>query len=132
MARPSTGWSRSATRNTASDGAAVAPRDKREQPYVRIAEIAIDPARIASYNAALAQEIEASVRLEPGVLALYAVADRDDPARIFIFEMYTDVSAYHAHLETPHFKTYKTATQGIVRSLKLRDTLPIALNAKAS
>ena len=44
--------------------------------------------------------------------------------------MYADVSAYHAHLETPHFKAYKAATQGMVRSLILRDTLPIALGAK--
>jgi len=44
--------------------------------------------------------------------------------------MYADVSAYHAHLETPHFKAYKAAMQGIVRSLIVRDTLPIALGAK--
>jgi quinol monooxygenase YgiN len=99
-----------------------------KHPYVRIA---VDPSRTEAYNAALGEEIEASVRLELGVLALYAVADQDDPARIFIFEIYADVSAYHAHLETPHFKAYKAATEGIVRSLRLRDALPIALGAKA-
>jgi quinol monooxygenase YgiN len=109
----------------------MAPRDEREQPYVRIAEIEIDPAQIDAYKAALRVEIETSVRLEPGVLALYAVADQDDPTRIFIFEMYAGVRAYLTHLETPHFKAYKAATHGTVRSLKLRDTLPIALAAKA-
>jgi quinol monooxygenase YgiN len=108
----------------------MAPRD--EQPYVRIAEIEIDPAQLSTYQAVLRLEIETSVRLEPGVLALYAVADQDDPARIFIFEIYADVSAYHAHLETPHFRAYKAATQGAVRSLILRDTLPIALVAKGN
>jgi quinol monooxygenase YgiN len=71
----------------------MAPRDERERPYVRIAEIAIDPARIDAYNAAIREEIETAVGLEHGVLALYAVAEQDDPARIFIFEMYADVSA---------------------------------------
>ena len=108
----------------------MAPLDEREHPYVRIAEIEIDPAQIAAYNAALGEEIATAVRLEPGVLALYAVADQDDPKRIFILEMYADVSAYHAHLETPHFKAYKAAMQGIVRSLIVRDTLPIVLGAK--
>lgn len=65
------------------------------------------------------------------MLALYAVAGKDNPARIRVFEMYVDVGAYKAHLETPHFKTYKLATQNMVKSLTLLDALPIALCAKA-
>jgi quinol monooxygenase YgiN len=44
--------------------------------------------------------------------------------------MYADVEAYKAHLETEHFKKYKSATSNMVRSLKLRDTVPIVLGAK--
>lgn len=39
--------------------------------------ITVDPARLAGYNAFLQEEIEASLRLEPGVLALYAVAAKE-------------------------------------------------------
>jgi len=35
-------------------------------PIVRIAELEIDPAQIAVYNALLSQEVDASVRIEPG------------------------------------------------------------------
>jgi quinol monooxygenase YgiN len=52
------------------------------------------------------------------------------PARVFVFEIYADVDAYKAHLETAHFKTYKSATRNMVKSLKLRDTVPILLHAK--
>lgn len=100
-------------------------------PYVRVAEIEIDPARMDDYRAAAKQVIETSVRTEPGVLALYAVAEKDNPARVVVFEMYADLQAYEAHLETEHFKTYKTVTQGMVKSLKLADTIPIAMSAKA-
>jgi hypothetical protein len=41
------------------------------------------------------------------------------------------VESNEAHLEMPHFKKYKAATQDMVRSLKMRDTLPIALSAKS-
>jgi 4-carboxymuconolactone decarboxylase len=41
---------------------------------VRIAKIVVDQAQVESYKAALKEEIEASVRLEPGVLTLYAVS----------------------------------------------------------
>ena len=100
-------------------------------PYVRVAEIEIDPAQLEAYKAAVKEEIESSVRVEPGILALYAVSDKDNPAHVIVFEMYADSDAYKAHLETPHFRKYKAATQDMVRSLKLRDTVPIALSAKS-
>ena len=100
------------------------------QPYVRVAEIEIDPAQIEPYRAAAKEQIEAAVRLEPGVLTLYSVADRENPSLVFVIEIYADVDAYKAHLETAHFKKYKSTTQDMVKSLKLRDTVPILLGAK--
>ena len=98
--------------------------------YVRVAELEIDPAQVDAYHAALKEEIEASIRLEPGVLSLLAVAVKDQPARVRIMEIYADVAAYQAHLETPHFKKYKTSTQNMVKSLNLLETDPILLGSK--
>jgi quinol monooxygenase YgiN len=97
---------------------------------VRLAELHVDPSQLEEYKSALRDEIEASIRLEPGVLTLYAVSVKGDPAQIRIFEMYADAAAYEAHLQTPHFKKYKTGTQGMVRSLVLVETDPILLGAK--
>jgi quinol monooxygenase YgiN len=97
---------------------------------VRVAEIEIDPAQLEAYKAAVKEQIEAAVQLEAGVLALYSVADKDNPAHVFVFEMYADIDAYKAHLETAHFKKYKVTTQDMVKSLKLRDMVPILLGAK--
>jgi quinol monooxygenase YgiN len=101
-----------------------------KDPYVRVAEIEIDPAQLEPYKAAVKEQIEAAVRLEPGVLVLYSVVDNENPAHVFVFEMYADVGAYKAHLETAHFKKYKITTQDMVKSLKLRDAVPIMLGAK--
>ena len=113
----------------AFSGGSATGKDSKE-PYVRVAEIEIDPAQLGPYKAAVKEQIEAAVRLEPGVLALYSVTDKENPAHIFVFEMYADVDAYKAHLETAHFKKYKATTQNMVKSLKLRDTVPIMLSAK--
>ena len=113
----------------AFSGGSAMGKDSKE-PYVRVAEIEIDPAQLGPYKAAVKEQIEAAVRLEPGVLALYSVTDKENPAHIFVFEMYADVDAYKEHLETAHFKKYKATTQNMVRSLKLRDTVPILLGAK--
>ena len=71
------------------------------------------------------------MRVEPGVLALYAVSEKDNPTNIMVFEIYADENAYRAHLETPHFKKYKTNTLEMVKSLELVETVPILVGAKA-
>jgi quinol monooxygenase YgiN len=108
-----------------------AAAQEARQPYVRVAEIEIDPSQIEPYNAAVKEQVEAAIRLEPGVLVLYSVADKENASHVFVFEMYADVDAYKSHLETTHFKKYKAITQDMVKSLKLRDTVPISLGAKA-
>ena len=83
-----------------------------------------------AYTVAIKEQVEAALRLEPGVLALYAVADKENPAHVTVFEIYADAAAYKAHLETAHFKSYKITTEDIVKSLKLRETVPILLGVK--
>src|ERR1700756_374897 len=99
----------------ASSEGRSAVAEAMQDPYVRVAEIDIDPAQLDCYKAAVKEEIETSVRVESGVLALYAVAATDNPARIKVFEIYADEDAYKAHLETPHFKKYRAATEHMVK-----------------
>jgi quinol monooxygenase YgiN len=98
---------------------------------VRIAELEIDPAQLQAYKALLAEEIEASVRIEPGVLSLSAVSIKGNPTHIRILEVYADQQAYEAHLKTSHFLKYKTGTAGMVRSLNLLEAEPVMMCAKA-
>src|SRR4051795_4650185 len=99
-------------------------------PQVRIAELEIDPAQLDAYKAALREEVETSIRVEPGVLALYSVYEKDNPTRVRLLEIYADGDAYNAHIASPHFQKYKTGTLDMVRSLKLIETVPILLGAK--
>ena len=97
---------------------------------VRIAELEIDPDHLIEYKNALSDEIATSVREEPGVLMLYAVSLKDHPSQVRIFETYKDQAAYESHLQSAHFKKYKEATHGMVKSLKLLETEPILLAGK--
>jgi len=98
-----------------------------KQPLVHIAELEIDPGQLPAYRDALKEEIATSIRLEPGVLKLYAVSVKDRLSQVRILEVYRDQAAYESHLQTPHFKKYKAETQGMVKSLKLIETEPILL-----
>lgn len=97
---------------------------------VRIAELEIEPDRFDEYTLLLREEIDSSIRLEPGVHFLFAVALKESPHSVRVVEGYADQAAYEAHLATPHFLKYKTATAGMVKSLRLLETDPIALGAK--
>jgi quinol monooxygenase YgiN len=99
-------------------------------PLVRIAELEIDPGQLTEYKHALSDEIAVSIHDEPGVLLLYAVSVKEHPNQVRIFETYQDQAAYESHLQSPHFKKYKEATQGMVKSLKLIETEPIMLGSK--
>jgi len=101
-----------------------------EQPLVHIAELEIDPGQVPAYRDALKEKIATSIRVEPGVLSLYAVSVKDQPSQVRIFETYKDQAAYESHLQTPHFKKYKAETQGMVKSLRLIEAEPILLGAK--
>jgi len=101
-----------------------------KEPHVRIAEIEIDPAQLEFYLDALKQQIEVALRSEAGVVALYSVAEKENPAHITVFEIYGDAGAYKTHVETDHFKRYKTVTKDMVKSLKLRETVPILLGVR--
>lgn len=100
-------------------------RQEVSDNIVRLAVITVDPAQLDSYNELLKEEIEASLRLEPGVLVLYAMSEKDDPARIRILEIYADQEAYESHIQTPHFLKYKEGTLDMVLELELIDNDPL-------
>ncbi len=92
-----------------------------KQIIIRISEIEIHPAYLEEYNAILKEEAEASVRLEPGVISIYPMYEKESPYKIRILEMYANREAYEAHLKTYHFHKYKTTTLKMVKSLLLVD-----------
>jgi 4-carboxymuconolactone decarboxylase len=92
---------------------------------VRLAKLVIDSAQLDSYKALLKKEIETSVRVEPGVLTLYALSKKDHPTHFTILEIFADTAAYKAHLQTPHFIKYKNSTKGMVKSLELIPVNPL-------
>ena len=92
---------------------------EQESQLARLAVIKVDASKIELYNEFLREEIEASIRLESGVITLYGVAAKDHPEHVTLFETYADSSRYQAHLTTPHFQKYKQGTTEMVKHLDL-------------
>jgi quinol monooxygenase YgiN len=100
--------------------AAPVTSSRRPPPMmVRIAELEVEPRHLQAYLAILKKEAAASVRLEPGVVCIFPMAEQAVPTRIRLLEIYASREAYEAHLQSPHFLEYKASTLPMVKSLRL-------------
>jgi quinol monooxygenase YgiN len=88
---------------------------------IRISEIEIDSNYLKEYKTILKEESRASIKLEPGVISIYPMYQKENPTQMRILEIYANREAYESHLKTTHFQIYKTTTLKMVKSLKLID-----------
>ena len=92
---------------------------------VRLSKIRVNPDYIDEYMNYAAEVGTVSLQTEPGVLTMYAVADKEDPCRITILETYASQEAYRNHIASDHFQKYKQGTLHMVDSLELDDVTPL-------
>lgn len=104
---------------------------KSDSCMVRIAELTLDSTRLDEYLAILKEEAAESIRVEPGVIAIFPMQVADAPDEIRLVEIYASRTAYEAHLQTPHFLTYKSTTLDMVQSLELIDMKAVDPNSMA-
>jgi 4-carboxymuconolactone decarboxylase len=98
---------------------------EENKQMVRLAKLVIDSTQLETYNTYLKEEIETSIKKEPGVLTLYAIAEKARPTHITILEIYATPEAYKSHIKTPHFLKYKNGTKEMVKSLELIEGIPL-------
>jgi quinol monooxygenase YgiN len=97
---------------------------------IQLARLEIDSSQLESYSRLLKEGVETALKLEPGVLTLFAVVDKGHPTHITILEIYADTTAYRAHLHTPHFLKYKSATAAMVKHLELVPVTPLVTDMR--
>lgn len=96
-----------------------------ESGIVRLSKIKVNPDYLEEYMNFATEVGAVSLLTEPGVLTMYAVADKEDPCNITILETYASQEAYKAHIASPHFQKYKQGTLHMVDSLRLDDVTPL-------
>lgn len=101
-----------------------------ESGITRLSKIEIYPQYLDEYKRYATEVGEVSLRTEPGVLTMYAVAEKENPCRITILETYASRSAYETHIASTHFQKYKQETLHMVKSLQLTDQITLNPNNK--
>lgn len=95
---------------------------------VRLSRIQVNPDFLDEYMKYAMEVGTVSLETEPGVLTMYAVADKENPCNITILETYASREAYKSHIASEHFQKYKQGTLHMVDSLVLDDVKPLNPN----
>lgn len=95
---------------------------------VRLSKIQVNPKYLDEYIKYAMEVGTVSLETEPGVLTMYAVADKENPCNITILETYASQDAYKSHIASKHFQKYKQGTLHMVDSLRLDDVTPLNPN----
>lgn len=75
--------------------------------FVRLSKIEVYPQWLDEYMQYAMEVGTVSLQTEPGVLTMYAVADKDNPCNVTILETYSSQDAYRKHIASSHFQKYK-------------------------
>ena len=113
---------------TNNDNATTAMCEKQpmtDSGIVRLSKIEIYPEYYDEYKAFACEVGRISLQIEPGVIAMYAMEEKDAPCMITILEIYSSREAYESHISSSHFQTYKQSTLKMVKSLELVDQSPL-------
>jgi (4S)-4-hydroxy-5-phosphonooxypentane-2,3-dione isomerase len=78
----------------------------------------VRPALRERLLAAITAQGAASLEWEPGCLRFDVCADRDNPNRVLLYEVYEDEAAFDAHGQTPHFAVWRAAADECVERLE--------------
>lgn len=80
-----------------------------------------------AFKEVVVPEMAQSLKVEDGVLAMYAAIDKEKHNRWYFYEIYASKAAYEAHRNTPHFKDYLKQTAEMTTNKEAVNVLPALL-----
>jgi quinol monooxygenase YgiN len=88
--------------------------------YVVTVEFVVKPERLRAFRDAMIENATASREREPGCRQFDVCAAPDDPATIFLYELYDDRAAFDAHVASEHFATFDARVRDWVSKKSVR------------
>lgn len=98
-----------------------------DRTRTNLVSVTLKPSKDDAFRAAVMPEMAQSLKVEPGVLAIYAGTLQDHPEQWFFFEVYESEAAYQTHRRTPHFQAYLRHTADLLQDKHFVDITPTLL-----
>lgn len=87
--------------------------------YAVTVTFTIKPGQMAIFMRRMLDNAAAS-RAEPACRQFDVCTDPDRPGEVFLYELYDDRAGFDAHLEAPHFLSFREGIQPMIEGMDLR------------
>lgn len=104
--------------------------DSEHPAFINIAHITVKSADRQAFFTAVQQEMQQTMAKEEGVLAMYAVTEKDQPNQWIFVEIYQSENAYQQHRATPHFLAYLAQTADMTASKSVQNIQGVFVQSK--
>ena len=82
--------------------------------YAVVVSFTLKPGAAKTFMPLMYENAQASLRDEPGCHQFDVATNVDTPDEVFLYELYTDASAFESHLTTPHFISFDAAAADFI------------------
>jgi len=79
--------------------------------YVVLVEFVLRPEHVKDFRPVMLANARASLEKEPGCQRFDVCSDPSDAGKILLYELYTDRTAFEAHLAAPHYLEFDAITK---------------------
>ena len=111
-------------------GEKAAPLVPTPEAQVNLVTVTVNPEMNQAFADIVIPEMVESMRVESGVLAMYAATAQDEPNKWYFLEIYAANAAYQQHRQTPHFKDYLARTAAMSSDKAFIDVQPVMMKNK--
>lgn len=74
----------------------------------------IVPNQMQAFMPAMLANATTSLDMEPGCHRFDVLTDTNRPNEVFLYELYTDATAFDVHCASLHFKSFNAATRAMI------------------
>ena len=87
--------------------------------FVVMVDFRLKPGTIEGFRRLVTENARISLAHEPGCRRFDVVLPRDEPDRVFLYEIYDDEAAFESHKAARHFLQFNEATDALVAAKTL-------------
>lgn len=96
-----------------------------------IVDFRLKPGSRDAFRRLIDENATASVRTEPGCSRFDVLEPPGESDRVLLYEIYDDRAAFDAHVKTPHFASFNTASAPYVRDKTVTEYALVSAGSEA-
>ena len=97
-----------------------APHQKAKHMFAVTVTFSLKSGCAEAFLPLVYQNARASLDNEDGCLQFDVATDDARPEEVFLYEVYSDATAFDTHLATTHFHTFDTATASMIAAKEIK------------